>query len=145
MCHVTRCSNEAFRGIGCFKCHVALSFSITQFHQDVSYLKSTPVHADPRETRRQSPPTAIDVSVRALTAKTNPLNGLLKKMATPATDASGSPTRSRAATCEGRHAAATDRTRVMAGDGAVVDPTYSATLAITVDARPEHIWPWLVP
>jgi len=39
---------------------------------------------------------------------------------------------------------ATDRTRVMAGDGAVVDPTYSATLAITVDARPEHIWPWLV-
>ena len=41
-------------------------------------------------------------------------------------------------------ATATDRTRVMAGDGAVVDPTYSATLAITVDARPEHIWPWLV-
>ena len=39
---------------------------------------------------------------------------------------------------------ATDRTRVMAGDAAVVDPTYSATLAITVDARPEHIWPWLV-
>jgi hypothetical protein len=32
----------------------------------------------------------------------------------------------------------------MAGDAAVVDPTYSATLAITVDARPEHIWPWLV-
>jgi hypothetical protein len=39
---------------------------------------------------------------------------------------------------------ATDRTRVMAGDAAVVDPTYSATLAITVDARPEHIWPWLL-
>ena len=39
---------------------------------------------------------------------------------------------------------ATDLTRVMAGDAAVVDPTYSATLAITVDARPEHIWPWLV-
>ena len=38
----------------------------------------------------------------------------------------------------------TDRTRVMTGDGAVVDPTDSATLAITVDARPEHIWPWLV-
>ena len=41
-------------------------------------------------------------------------------------------------------ATATDLTRVMAGDSAVVDPTYSATLAITVDARPEHIWPWLV-
>ena len=41
-------------------------------------------------------------------------------------------------------ATATDRTRVMAGDGAVVEPTYSATLAITVDARPKHIWPWLV-
>ena len=39
---------------------------------------------------------------------------------------------------------ATDRTRVMAGDGTVVDPSYSATLAITVDARPEQIWPWLV-
>ena len=39
---------------------------------------------------------------------------------------------------------ATDLTRDMAGDAAVVDPTYSATLAITVDARPEHIWPWLV-
>jgi hypothetical protein len=39
---------------------------------------------------------------------------------------------------------ATDLTRVMTGDAAVVDPTYSATLATTVDARPEHIWPWLV-
>jgi len=39
---------------------------------------------------------------------------------------------------------ATDLSRVMAGDAAVVDPTYSATLAIAVDARPEHIWPWLV-
>src|SRR5690348_7344262 len=37
-----------------------------------------------------------------------------------------------------------DRTRVMAGDAAVVDPSYSATLAITVDARPEDIWPWLL-
>ena len=41
-------------------------------------------------------------------------------------------------------ATATDLIRVMAGDAAVVDPTYSATLAITVDARPEDIWPWLV-
>jgi hypothetical protein len=39
---------------------------------------------------------------------------------------------------------ATDLARVMAGDAAVVDSTYSATLAITVNARPEHIWPWLV-
>jgi hypothetical protein len=37
-----------------------------------------------------------------------------------------------------------DLTRTMAGDAAVVDPTYSATLAITIGARPEHIWPWLV-
>ena len=41
-------------------------------------------------------------------------------------------------------APATDCTRMMVGDAAVVDPTCSATLAITVDARPEHIWPWLV-
>lgn len=39
---------------------------------------------------------------------------------------------------------ASDRTRVMAGDASVVDPTYAATLAITVDAAPEQIWPWLV-
>jgi hypothetical protein len=38
----------------------------------------------------------------------------------------------------------TELTRVMTGDGAVIDPSYSATLAITVDARPEQIWPWLV-
>jgi hypothetical protein len=45
----------------------------------------------------------------------------------------------------GRWGAATsDLTRVMAGDAAVVNLTYSATLAITVAARPEHIWPWLV-
>ena len=41
-------------------------------------------------------------------------------------------------------ATASDLTRVMPGDAAVVDPTYSATLAITIAARPEHIWPWLV-
>ena len=40
--------------------------------------------------------------------------------------------------------AARDRTRVMAGDSAVINPTYATTLAITVDARPEHIWPWLM-
>lgn len=37
-----------------------------------------------------------------------------------------------------------DLARVMAGDAAVVDQTYTATLATTVDARPEDIWPWLV-
>jgi hypothetical protein len=37
-----------------------------------------------------------------------------------------------------------DLARVMAGDAAVADPTYSATLAVTVDAWPAYIWPWLV-
>ncbi len=37
-----------------------------------------------------------------------------------------------------------DLTRVMSGDAAVVDPTYAATLAVTVDAKPADIWPWLV-
>ena len=41
-------------------------------------------------------------------------------------------------------ATASDLTRVMPGDAAAVDPSYSATMAITIDARPEHIWPWLV-
>ena len=41
-------------------------------------------------------------------------------------------------------ATASDLTRVMPGDAAVVDPGYSATMAITIGARPEHIWPWLV-
>jgi len=37
-----------------------------------------------------------------------------------------------------------DRNRLMRGDAAVADPSYSATLAITIGARPEQIWPWLV-
>lgn len=37
-----------------------------------------------------------------------------------------------------------DLARVMAGDGLLANPTYSGTTAVTVDARPEHIWPWLV-
>jgi len=41
-------------------------------------------------------------------------------------------------------AAPSDLTRVMAGDGLLVNPTYSGTLALTVDAPPEDIWPWLV-
>src|SRR5690349_12592162 len=34
--------------------------------------------------------------------------------------------------------------RVMAGDSLIPEPTYSGTMAVTVNARPEHIWPWLV-
>ncbi|HET9832598.1 MAG TPA: hypothetical protein VFP91_12835 [Vicinamibacterales bacterium] len=37
-----------------------------------------------------------------------------------------------------------DLTREMAGDGLLVNPTYSGTTAVVVDAPPEHIWPWLV-
>jgi hypothetical protein len=37
-----------------------------------------------------------------------------------------------------------DQARVMAGDGLVVDPTFTYTMAVTVNARPEHIWPWLL-
>jgi hypothetical protein len=37
-----------------------------------------------------------------------------------------------------------DLARVMAGDRLLPDPTYSGTTAITVNAAPEHIWPWLV-
>jgi hypothetical protein len=41
-------------------------------------------------------------------------------------------------------ATSSDLTRVMPGDGLVVDPTFSYTTAILINARPEHIWPWLV-
>jgi hypothetical protein len=34
--------------------------------------------------------------------------------------------------------------RRMSGDLDIPDPTYEAMLAITIAARPEHIWPWLV-
>jgi hypothetical protein len=37
-----------------------------------------------------------------------------------------------------------DLTRVMSGDGLLVNPMYSGTTAVTVNASPEHIWPWLV-
>jgi hypothetical protein len=37
-----------------------------------------------------------------------------------------------------------DLSRTMAGDGLIVDPTFSYTMAITINAPPEHIWPWLV-
>jgi hypothetical protein len=36
-----------------------------------------------------------------------------------------------------------DLTRIMRGDSAVIDPSYTATLAITVAAKPEDVWPWL--
>ena len=34
--------------------------------------------------------------------------------------------------------------RAMPGDGIVRDPTFVATRAITIEATPEDIWPWLV-
>lgn len=37
-----------------------------------------------------------------------------------------------------------DVARVMAGDSLLDDPTYSGTMAVVVNAAPEHIWPWLV-
>jgi hypothetical protein len=37
-----------------------------------------------------------------------------------------------------------DVARVMAGDSLLADHTYSGTMAVIVNARPEHIWPWLV-
>jgi hypothetical protein len=37
-----------------------------------------------------------------------------------------------------------DLTRVMAGDALLVNPEYSGTMAVVVNAAPEHIWPWLV-
>jgi hypothetical protein len=39
---------------------------------------------------------------------------------------------------------AAERTRVMSGDALIANATYSATLAVTVDAAPQDIWPWLV-
>jgi hypothetical protein len=35
-------------------------------------------------------------------------------------------------------------TRNMAGDGLIVNPTFTYTMATTVNAQPEHIWAWLV-
>jgi hypothetical protein len=35
-------------------------------------------------------------------------------------------------------------TCVMAGDAVIINPTHSATQAVTVNAPPEYIWPWLV-
>ncbi len=37
-----------------------------------------------------------------------------------------------------------DLARLMAGDALLPGPTYSGTTAVTVNAAPEQIWPWLV-
>jgi hypothetical protein len=34
--------------------------------------------------------------------------------------------------------------RTLPGDEVVADPTFNATRAITVEAAPEDIWPWIV-
>ena len=34
--------------------------------------------------------------------------------------------------------------RIMPGDAVIANPTHSATHAVTVDAPPGDIWPWLV-
>src|SRR4029450_1622358 len=36
-----------------------------------------------------------------------------------------------------------DLARVMTGDSLLPDQTYSSTMAVIVNARPEHIWRWL--
>ena len=41
-------------------------------------------------------------------------------------------------------AARLGRTRVMTGDAILSAPQYEATLAITVDATPDVVWPWLL-
>jgi hypothetical protein len=41
-------------------------------------------------------------------------------------------------------ATSSDLARVMAGDSLLPNPTYSGTTALTVNAAPEHIWPWLM-
>jgi hypothetical protein len=39
---------------------------------------------------------------------------------------------------------ADEHTRAMAGDAFISNPTHSATHAVTIDAPPDDIWPWLV-
>jgi uncharacterized protein DUF998 len=45
------------------------------------------------------------------------------------------------ATC---FATAVERRRSLPGDGMVPDPLFTATHAITIDAPPEQVWPWIV-
>jgi hypothetical protein len=37
-----------------------------------------------------------------------------------------------------------EATRILPYDGLVQDPTWSSTRAVTIEATPEQIWPWLV-
>jgi hypothetical protein len=37
-----------------------------------------------------------------------------------------------------------DLARIMPGDADVPDPTYDATLGVTIEAGPAEIWPWLI-
>jgi hypothetical protein len=39
---------------------------------------------------------------------------------------------------------AAERQRVMSGDVLIGQPTYKTTLAVTIDASPNCVWPWLV-
>jgi hypothetical protein len=41
-------------------------------------------------------------------------------------------------------ASTADLARSMRGDDVIDSPTYTTTLAVTIDAAPEQIWPWLV-
>jgi hypothetical protein len=41
-------------------------------------------------------------------------------------------------------ASGADLSRVMRGDEVIAVPTYRATLAVAIAARPEQVWPWLV-
>lgn len=41
-------------------------------------------------------------------------------------------------------ASRSDRLRVMAGDSLLEDPSYSGTTAVSINAAPEDVWPWLV-
>ena len=36
-----------------------------------------------------------------------------------------------------------DLSRAMTGDAKIANPTYTATLAVTIDAAPGDVWPWL--
>jgi hypothetical protein len=41
-------------------------------------------------------------------------------------------------------ATAEEIAREMPGDTLVLDPTFNATRAVTIDASPSEIWPWLL-
>jgi hypothetical protein len=41
-------------------------------------------------------------------------------------------------------ATAAEVARPMSGDSVVADPTFNATRAVTIDAPPEAVWPWII-